>query len=301
MDSDSKLLQIRKIIINADDLGLSEGTNNGIVNALQHGLVSSTSLMACGRAFDHAVVLLKKAGITGAGVHLTLDEERPVCEASAISSITTSSGRFMERGILLKKLLLTNQINMDHVYLEFRSQIHKIRDAGLTVTHLDGHGHVHVYPGISRIVSRLASEFGIRKIRFPAERYSYLDFKRFNAKKYLNKAIVTTFAILARKQFAAQHSVMPDGFMGMLFGGSLNVDNLERVFANMPNARCVEIMSHPGDMDEQREKEYGHWRYHWTDELNALLSNSKDDIRRRYGYEIISYGELNDSLAEHNN
>ncbi len=283
---------VKQLIINADDLGLSKGTNIGIVNALQRGLVSSTSLMACGSEFDHAVSLLRQAGINGVGVHLTLDEEKPVSAPAEISSITTVAGRFMDRGVLLKKLLFSNQINLEHVALEFRAQIRKIMDAGMTITHLDGHGHVHVYPRISRIVAALAAEFGIARVRFPAERYGYMDVKSFNARKYVNKLIVTTFSRLARKQFTAQHNIMPDGFMGMLFGGHLNGANLDKIFANMPRANCVEIMSHPGDEDPAREQVYGHWRYHWTDELNALLSHSKEEIRHRYGYRIISYEEL---------
>ena len=292
MVSENKETGVKTLIINADDLGLSKGTNIGIVNALQRGLVSSTSLMASGSEFDHAVSLLREAGITGVGVHLTLDEEKPVSNPTDIPSITTAEGRFMDRGVLLKKLLFSNQINMDQVSLEFRAQIRKIMDAGLTITHLDGHGHVHVYPGICRIAAALASEFGIARVRFPAERYGYMDVKSFNAKKYVNKVIVTTFSRLARKQYAAQRSVMPDGFMGMLFGGHLNGANLDKIFTNMPQASCVEIMSHPGDADPEREQVYRHWGYHWTDELNALLSHSKDEIQRRYGYRIISYEEL---------
>ncbi|MBN2530964.1 MAG: ChbG/HpnK family deacetylase [Deltaproteobacteria bacterium] len=282
----------RKIIINADDLGLSPGNNTGIVNALKNGLVSSTSLMACGSAFDHAVTLLKQNQLPGVGVHLVLDEEHPVCLPSQIPSITTADGAFMARGTLLKKLIFSNQIKAEHVYAEFKAQIQKILDAGLSITHLDGHGHVHVYPKIHPIVSELALEFGITRVRVPAERFFYMDPGTFNLKKYINKVIVTSFSLLARKQFLKHNHVMPDDFMGMIFGGNLNRRNLEKVLANMPDARCVEIMAHPGDIDNQREEQYRHWQYHWAEELDALLANSKEDIREKYQYEIVSWAEV---------
>ena len=292
MDSENNDNSVIRVIINADDLGLSRGNNIGIVNAMQNGLVSSTSLMACGIEFDHAVELLLKAQIQNVGVHLVLDEERPVCDPLSISSITTPSGVFFNRGTLLKKLLFSNQINEEHVYAEFRAQVQKIIDSGLTVTHLDGHGHVHVYPKVNAIVSRLADEFSIRRIRFPAERFFYMDLKNFNLKKYINKVIVTSFSLSARKQFLKRNSIMPDGFMGMLFGGNLNLKNLEKVFVNMPSGSCVEIMTHPGATDDKREQIYGHWNYHWTDELQAVLSRSRNDIRQMYNCDIITYEEL---------
>ncbi|MBN2804081.1 MAG: ChbG/HpnK family deacetylase [Deltaproteobacteria bacterium] len=284
---------MKKVIINADDLALSEGTNTGIINAIKDGIVSSTSIMACGDAFEHAISLLKENNFSGlVGVHLVLDEEKPLLSPADISTIVNDKGLFLSRGELLKNLLVFKKINLDHIRSEFRAQIQKIIDSGIKPSHLDGHGHVHVYPGINKIIIELANEFNIKKIRLPAESYFYFDLKNFKLKKYINKLIVTTFSLLSKRLFKKSGLIYPAGFMGMLFGGNLNTSNLKKILSSIPSAENFEIMSHPGISDLQRSDKYKHWNYKWENEFNALTSMDKNQLSQKYNLEIISFNDL---------
>jgi predicted glycoside hydrolase/deacetylase ChbG (UPF0249 family) len=280
---------MRKVIINGDDLGLSIGTNEGICACLQEGILSSTSIMAGGAAFDDAVQRLQRLGLRHVGIHLTLDEERPVLPPSEIPSIVTAEGIFFDRGKLLKKLLLGNAIQMDDVEREFRAQIQKCLDAGLQLSHIDGHGHVHVYPKISAVVAELAGAFGISRVRLPAERYRYVDLSAYGLGKHTNKFIVTTFARRARKRFLQAGLRFPEGFMGMLGGGNMNRANLRKTLARLPNTAHVEIMCHPGAPDLERDKRYAHWHYNWDAEMVALTSLTPGELRDAFGVELLPF------------
>ena len=147
-----------RLIINADDFGLSECVNRGIIEGAESGVIRSTSLLACGRAFDHAIELAREVPGLNMGIHLCLDEEVPLLPAQEIPTIVGSDGRFLDRATLIKCLLLKRCIDLGEVRAELEAQILRCRDAGVSLSHFDGHGHAHVYPGITDVVVDLARE-----------------------------------------------------------------------------------------------------------------------------------------------
>ena len=94
---------MKRVIFNADDFGLHQATNEGIIKGMMNGLISSTSIMACGTAFEHAVSLVNANHIPHVGIHLVLDEEKPLSPPEEIPSLVTSDGKFLDRGTLLKR------------------------------------------------------------------------------------------------------------------------------------------------------------------------------------------------------
>ena len=283
---------MKRVIINADDFGLHSATNIGIVKGLEEGLITSASIMACGKAFDDAVSLVKKHCIDAVGVHLVLDEEEPILPPHQIPSLVTSDGCFLNRRTLLKRLYFSNRISLIEVEIEFRAQIERCLENGLSLSHLDSHGHVHVYPRIARLVARLAREYGIQRVRIPLERLTVVELSHFDVRKYINKCIVSMFSIMTRGYFKKYGIRYPAGFMGMLHGGKLNSKNLEYVFSRLPQSDVVEIMSHPGIADASLETEYQNWCYNWQAELDAMLSTSKEDAARSRSLKLISYSEI---------
>ena len=148
---------MKRLIVNADDFGLTRGVTQGILDAHREGIVTSTTLMANGAAFDFAVAASRQAPALGVGVHLNLSEGIPVSPAGTIPTLVDERGRLhLKPGELLKGLL-KGRVDLDEVETELRRQITKILDAGVPATHLDGHKHVHVLPGVAEIFRKIAS------------------------------------------------------------------------------------------------------------------------------------------------
>lgn len=143
---------MRKLIINADDYGYSSGVNYGIIHAHQRGILTSTTIMANMPGFDEAVSLAKENPKLGIGVHLTLTCGSPVRDD--VNSLTTNNSfhnlKFYENDFT---------IDDDELYLEWKSQIDKVFDAGIKPTHLDSHHHINSISKISDVFIKLAKEY----------------------------------------------------------------------------------------------------------------------------------------------
>jgi len=149
---------MKRLVVNADDFGLTEGTNQGILEAHERGILTSTTLMANATAFDSAVELARRSPRLGVGVHLSLTGDRPVCDPTAVPSVVGDDGRFFRGPVELAQRMFAHKVHLAEVERELAAQIEKARRAGIEVTHLDGHKHVHMLPGVFPIVVRLARQ-----------------------------------------------------------------------------------------------------------------------------------------------
>lgn len=148
-----------KLIINADDFGLSKGANYGIIDAYKNGVVRSTSIMAGMPAFDHGIKLLKTCkGLEGfgCGVHLTLSAYKPVL--STHKTIVDENGFFYKR---ISEELIESKFDLKEVYNEFSAQIQKVINNGIEITHLDSHHHVHTLKSLKPIIEKLVNEYNL--------------------------------------------------------------------------------------------------------------------------------------------
>lgn len=143
---------MKKLIINADDFGLTPGVNLGIIESHTQGILTSTTLMANMVGFEHAVQLAKEHPTLGVGVHLVLTAGRPLTECT---SLVNDEGDFLK----LPFYETVFNIEFDELYLEWKAQIDKVINAGIIPTHLDSHHHIHTVKGIADIFIRLAREY----------------------------------------------------------------------------------------------------------------------------------------------
>ena len=139
---------MRKLVVNADDFGFTRDVNQGIVEAHRNGILTATTLMATGAAFDDAVRLARENPALDIGVHLVLVGEPP---------FPTTVAQLM-RAVLLGRI---------RIYDELRAQVRRILDAGLQPTHLDTHKHTHLLPPVLDAVARLSEEYKIPWVRRP--------------------------------------------------------------------------------------------------------------------------------------
>jgi hopanoid biosynthesis associated protein HpnK len=271
-----------RLIVHADDFGLSEAVNRAVIAAHAGGIVTSTSIMAGGGAFEHAVALARSHPSLDVGVHLTLTEQRPV--AANVPSLVDSDGKLAPHATQLARRRALGKISMADVRKELEAQIRRVLDRGITPTHLDGHQHVHVLPGVAQVVLELARAYGIRAVRYPAERVrGYMLRSPARAKRVAEQLAVAGLSALSPLRALRRC----DDFVGFYFGGRLNERNLRTVVEHLPPRGTIELMCHPGFEDP--ESRYGHWGYAWAEEAAALSSPAIRALLAARGVRLIGY------------
>jgi len=276
-----------KLIVHADDFGLSETINEGILHAHLRGILTSTSLIANGAAFEHAIGICQSTPTLDVGVHLTLVEEEPVLDVDLLPSLVNGKGRFHHHATIFATRYLTGKVCLAEVHYELEAQIQKVIRRGVRVSHLDSHQHLHMLPQILRITVELAKHYGIPAIRFPGERMR-VDMLREN------KSVTRVFHLFVLNLLCCMgrnaNTLRTDYFVGFFFGGRLHKKNLKKVLENIPLEGTCELMCHPGFDDPKRL--YSHWGYHWSDELSALVDQDISHFLRHNGIELVSYRHL---------
>lgn len=276
-----------RLIVHADDFGISEPVNDGILRAHREGIVTSTSIMATGSAFQRAITLSRSAAELDIGIHLTLVEEAPLSPAENIPSLVTERGRMFDHATNFMKRYLQGRINLGDVRKELDAQIERVVTQGVRVSHLDSHQHLHVLPGIRRIVFDLARKYGIRAVRVPRERlHAYMLCERAGYARVLQRAVLNAFCAIG----GGWEIGGADNFVGFHFGGRLNGENLRILLDRLPRSGTCELMCHPG-LPNTAER-YSHWHYNWGAELSALTEPEIQDLIRRMGIRLISYRDL---------
>lgn len=271
-----------RLIVNADDFGISEAVNNGIVAAHDRGIVTSTSLMATGDAFEHAVALARTRPRLAVGVHLVLTEQRPLLGAAAVPTLIGPSRAFAPH---LKDLLgpvLRRRVSLEEVRAELDAQVRRVRGAGLSIGHLDGHQHVHVLPGVARIVAELAAEHGVAAVRYPAEPVrGYMLRDPRSLRRVAEQTALHAFCAASPLKRLRRS----DTFVGFYFGGRLHEPNLRTLLVELPATGTVELMCHPGD---EGMRPSGDWQYAWAAERDALTSPAIRDLVLARGVQLVS-------------
>jgi len=289
---------MRQLIVNADDFGLTEQVSRGILDAHREGIVTSTTLMANGGAFDAAVSMSRRAPRLGIGVHLNLTQGRPVSPALRIPSLVDRTGRFdLSPGRLLRGIM-TRQVDLADVETELRAQINKIFRAGISPTHLDGHKHVHVLPGVSEIVIGLAQEFSIESVRCPQEEARGLvrllrvgrDSGIAAAKQYLVGRVVSGFARLFKEKLAEAGLLFPEHFYGLTQTGFLDARSVHGILERLPEG-VSELMCHPGYLDFHLVEAGTRLLAQREVEIRALTAPQVRKLVAERGIQLISYRE----------
>ena len=290
---------MKKLIVNADDFGLTEGVNQAIIDGHRNGIITSTTLMANGTAFDSAVAAGLAAPALGIGVHLNLTQGRPVSPVSQIPSIVTPEGFFYPTPGALARRVLTGKARLGDIESELRSQIEKVASAGVRITHLDSHKHIHVLPAIFNVVLKLAREYRIDCVRCPVEpaasalgplRSGRRGWLRM-VKQYLLGRALSTLAWFQARKVADAHLCRTDRFYGLSQTGFLNASVLEQLLRALPDG-TNEMMCHPGYNDEALIQAGTRLRVQRKTELEALTSPVIRRLVDELKIELISYGKL---------
>ena len=288
---------MKNLIVNADDLGWTDGVNRGIVEAFHHGIVTSTSLLANGTAFAEAVEAARSAPGLGVGVHLNLSDGPPVAERETITSLLNDDGEFAGGP---EKLLLRRArrgLRLAEVESEWDAQIQKVRDAGIAPTHLDGHKHVHMLPGLFEIALKLAKRHDIGAIRVSLEASSLRAALSSGSKQHAGVVMkqgvqargLKLLARDAREQ--AEHAGIStaDYFCGIAQTGELTRDGVAQFVKSLPDG-TTELMCHPGYADAALQKTRTRLQDSRQTELRILTDTAIRNLVASLGIRLIDYG-----------
>lgn len=278
---------MKKLIINADDLGLNECINNGIIDCYKNGILTSATIMANMPVFNHAVELIKQNRGLGVGVHLNITTGKPLNQLSDVSYVIDKNGFFLKNPFLLIRKVWGKKKCLDQIEKEFRAQIKKTLAAGIEVTHLDSHKHIHCYPAIYSVVVKLARDFGIKKIRHINEEISHL----FPFRSMLNTVVLNFLSHNNMRNLREFNILHPDFSFGILLCGGLNVYNFEKILKDLKDG-TTEIMVHPGFCCEKL-RQTSFLIKSREEETRILLSQRIKDTIKQENIKLISYRELN--------
>lgn len=295
---------MKRLIVNADDFGLTEGINRGIMVAHRDGILTSTSLLANGPAFDQAIAASQQLPQLSVGVHLNISEGRPVSPAARIPSLVNELGELHLSPFQLWMRILGRQISLEDIHAECRAQILKLFDAGLRPSHLDGHLHVHVLPQLSPILIALAHEFCIPNVRSPAEDLEAtlpLLWKSGGAGiAALERSTiaygVSSFAWRFKEQLRVAGLVCPGAFLGLAHTGFLDTQSLIALLALVPNG-TTELMCHPGYAIAQMESLRGQLSRERETELVALTAPEVKEVLGSLGIRLSNFCDLEEDLV----
>ena len=260
---------MKQLVVTADDFGLSKGVTDGILEAHRNGIVTRASIMAAGSAFDYAVEQSRLHPRLGLGLHVTLVEEVAVSDPKQIPTLVDSEGRLPSSYSALISGVMLGRIRLAEIETELRTQIRKCTDAGLKLTHIDSHQHVHTLPSILRIVLAVADEHGIRRVRLPLDSPSRLGARGHS--RYFAKTALCWIARYAADKVRHQGLFAYDRMTDLFESGALNEDRLLNILDTVTPG-TTELVCHPGKEDSACRENYAHWGYRWEDELNALTS-----------------------------
>jgi len=160
---------MKELIINADDFGLCQGANRGIIRAWRQGILTSASLMPGGSAFEEAVALAKENPGLQVGLHLTLVQGRGVLPRQGFPALVDECGDFGNDPVLAGMRYFFLKPLKKRLYLEIEAQIVKCLEAGIRLSHLDGHLNIHMHPVVFDILTELMPKYGIESFRLSRE------------------------------------------------------------------------------------------------------------------------------------
>lgn len=280
----------KQLIINADDFGIHPAVNEAVHKAATEGILTSTSLMAGGDAFDEAVEMARSMPSLGIGIHLTLvGGIKPVLPPSEVPSLTWDNGVFCHDYGKLIVRDLEGKISLSEVYAEWDAQIQKIMNTGLPVTHMDGHQHMHMWPHFYPIARDLAKKYHISCMRVPDEDVLF-GMKDGHIIRWAAKNGLSLLSRMHRPDLKKNHIRTNDHFFGMLYGGHLSPERFAK-FILQTKPGITEIMCHPS-ADTRAMEDTFHWGYHGEDELAGLLADINRELIEKKQITLISYRDV---------
>jgi hopanoid biosynthesis associated protein HpnK len=278
-----------RVIVNADDFGMSESVNAAVLEAYDRGILTSCSLMVGEPAAAAAGRAARERPGLAVGLHLTTVCGHAVLPPSVVPRLVDASGRLSDRPVLAGLRYAFDRESQEQLKRELRAQFERFRELGLPMSHVDGHLHMHMHPFIFDQMTELAEEFGCRRIRIPHDHW--WEYRREESLHALAQAsLAAIFALLARRarrRLAGRGFVWTDSLNGFFRTDRMDEQALLSLLRRLPPGDH-EVYSHPdaGGRGQAGEKE-----------LAALLSPAVRQLLEERGIERITYRDLENTAC----
>jgi chitin disaccharide deacetylase len=248
---------VSRLIVNADDFGLTSGVNRAIFELHRAGALTSATLMAKAGATDEAIEMARANPSLAVGCHVVLVDGEPLLATAQIPTLASArTNRFPPTLRAFLRRLLTGRIRSAEIEAETAAQIARLQNEGLRLTHIDTHKHTHMIPAVLRPVLRAARAAGIRAVRNPFEpRWSVRATPRAPLSRRAQVRLLRRLEPAFRRIVAEEGFVTTHGALGILATGSLDTATVDSLLRNLPQG-AWELVTHPGYNDA----ELGHVR-----------------------------------------
>ena len=273
----------KKLVVNADDYGMTHSISRGILEACGKGTVSSVSIISTTPAWEDSIDLIKNLHIDK-GVHLTLNAGQPLSKTMRHSAFVNMSGGFWRTPMHNPVSYIVRSPRSRYIiYKEFKMQIDRIKSKGIQPTHIDSHFHIHAFPAIADIVLELMRAYRISYLRIPAERSFF--------KMFLHpvQGIISCFS----KMHFAREKVNSLPLYGFSEAGRITPEVLELILSEI-NVDASELIVHPGYDSPDNAAYYPSPPVHCTRELDTLTSDIHA-VLTKYNIKIVRRSEIFDN------
>ena len=272
----------KKLVITADDFGISKEANDAILKSFQEGSLTATCLMATGQAFEHATQeILPQCSEIGFGVHLNIIEGTTLQSPNKKSLLYDFDGQYNNSFIQLL-INSSNKKFLDEIETDFRTQIEKVLDKA-KVDHLNSHVHTHSIPKIFEITCKLAKEYGIKYIRTQNEIPYFIP----NIQKHLDLrfpvnliklGLLNTFSKINRLTLKEYSLMTNDYFVGVSYTSYMDEDAIKYGIAKVKEPNLItEVILHP-TTDQSKKDNYQEFLSITNPELKKYLENSDFEL-----------------------
>jgi hopanoid biosynthesis associated protein HpnK len=281
----------RRLIVSADDFGMSAGVNAGIERAHREGILKQASLMVSGEGAVEAVGIALRTPSLAVGLHLVLVQGRAALPHHALPDLTDSAGMLPDAPVASGVRYFFSPRLREQVRREVLAQLDAFNATGLPLSHVDGHLTIHVHPVVLELLCEVRQRYGIRFVRLPLEPLApSLAFDRRSLPRKLGEALIFgVVARWARRKLRRAGIGFADRMFGMHQTGHVSEDYLLHLLPRL-GPGITELYCHPGVTDAEIRR----WTpaYERDAELVALTSPRVREAAAREGIELLSYRDL---------
>jgi len=281
---------LKKLIISADDFGLHSSINEAIEKGFQEGVLTSTSILVNGKNFDEAVRISKRNPGLGVGLHFNIIEGKSIARKTYVASLLNKEGLFYDNHNKLAKNVIIRKAKCIEIEFELDEQIKYCNKAGLSITHIDSHRHLHMLPRVYKSLVKVSNKHGINKFR-------YLNPPLGDFSSSLNfKTILSLYFKITGHQYK-KNIFTPDYFLGFFNSGNLKYDYIHKALDRI-NSGIIEVGFHPGLDNKVLTEAFPTWNnyynysFDWEGDFETIMNPLFKDYIVRNKIELCNYNLL---------
>jgi len=269
-----------RLIVNADDFGLSHYVNDAVIRAHRDGILTSASVMVNEPACDEAVKLAKENPKLGVGLHITLLMGHSALPPGKIPGLVNNRGEFSDSPVSTGMKYFFNSGLREQLRAEIRAQFEKFRATGLPLDHVNGHLHFHLHPAVFKILMEESDTLGISHLRLTRDCFSRSRRTSHGHLLYRisHAAIFEMLSSRARRPLEQKKIRHAQITFGLLQNARVDEEYILKLLPELP----------PGDSELYSHPSLGEFKH----EFDALVSPRVRELVNKLGIELIRYQDL---------